>query len=75
MEISYDVIFKDLEKIREVSEKLTRVPKIVCYSSRKWAETDVFREVIKFETVSPGDLPGWCYSLNYGRYVEEEPLE
>jgi hypothetical protein len=27
-------------KIREVSKKLTRVPKIVC--SRKWPETDVF---------------------------------
>jgi hypothetical protein len=31
-----------LEKIREVSKKLTRVPKIVCYSSGKWPETDVF---------------------------------
>jgi hypothetical protein len=44
-------------------------------SSRKWPETDVFREVIKFETVWPGDLPWWCYALNYGRYVEEGPLE
>jgi hypothetical protein len=35
--------------------------------SRKWPETDVFREVIKFETVCPGDLPWWCYALNYGR--------
>jgi hypothetical protein len=23
-------------------EKMTRVPKIVCYSSQKWPETDVF---------------------------------
>jgi hypothetical protein len=38
-------------------------------------ETDVFCEVIKFETVWPGDLPWRCYALNYGRYVEEGPLE
>jgi hypothetical protein len=75
METSYDVIYKDLVKIREFSKKLTRVPKIVCYSSRNWPETDVFREVIKFETVWPEDLPWWCYALNYGRYVEEGPLE
>jgi hypothetical protein len=56
-------------------KKLARVSKIVCYSSRKWPETDVFREVIKFETVWPGDLSWWCYALNYGRYVEEGPLE
>jgi hypothetical protein len=54
---------------------LTRVPKIVCYSLRKWPETDVFCKVIKFETVWPGDLPWWCYALNYGRYVEEGLLE
>jgi hypothetical protein len=46
-ETSYDVIYKELIKIREVSKKLTRVPKIGCYSSRKWPETDVFLEVIK----------------------------
>jgi hypothetical protein len=45
-----------------------------CYS-RKWPETDVFREVIKFETVWSRDLPWWCYALNYGRYVQEGPLE
>jgi hypothetical protein len=28
--------------IREVSKKLARVPKTVCYSSRKLPETDVF---------------------------------
>jgi hypothetical protein len=75
METSYDVIYKGLVKIQEVSIKLTRVPKIVCYISRKWPETDVFRELIKFETVWPGDQPWWCYALNYGRYVEEGPLE
>jgi hypothetical protein len=66
---------KGFEKILEVSKKLTRVPKIVCYSSRKWPETDVFCEVIKFETVWPGYLSWRCYALNYGRYVEEGPLE
>jgi hypothetical protein len=65
---------KDLVKIWEVSKNLTRVPKIVCYSSRKWPETDVFCEFVKFETVWPGDLPWLCYALNYGRYVEEGPL-
>jgi hypothetical protein len=75
MKTSYDVIYKDLVKIREVSKKLTRVPKIVCYSSRKWPETAVFCEVIKFEIVWPGDLPWRCYALNYGQYVEEGPLE
>jgi hypothetical protein len=74
METSKYFIYKDLVKIQEVSKKLTRVPKIVCYS-RKWPETDVFREVIKFETVWSGDLPWWCYALNYGRYVQEGPLE
>jgi hypothetical protein len=34
-----------------------------------------FCEVIKFETVWPGDLPLWCHALNYGWYVEEGPLE
>jgi hypothetical protein len=53
----------DLVKVREISKKLTRVPKIVCYSSRKWPETDVFREVIKFKTVWPGDLPWLFYKL------------
>jgi hypothetical protein len=53
---------------------LTLVPKIVCYSSQKWPETDVFREIIKFETVWPEDLPCWCYALNYGWYVEEGPV-
>jgi hypothetical protein len=47
----------------------------VCYSSRKWPETDVFCEVIKFKTFGPEDLPWWCHALNYGRYVEEGPLE
>jgi hypothetical protein len=74
METSYDVIYKDLVKIREVSKKLTRVPKIVCYSSGKWPKTDVFCDVIKSETVWPRDLPWRCYALNYGRYVEEGPL-
>jgi hypothetical protein len=58
METSQDVIYKDLVKIREVSKNLTRVPKIVCYSSQKCPETDVFHEVIKFETVWLGDHPG-----------------
>jgi hypothetical protein len=47
--------------------------RVLC--SRKWPETDVFREVIKFETVWLGVLPWWCYALNYGRYLEEGPLE
>jgi hypothetical protein len=68
-------MYKNLLKIREVSKKLTRVPKIVYYSSGKWPETDVFCDVIKFETVWPGDLPWRCYALNYGRYVEQGPLE
>jgi hypothetical protein len=34
-----------------------------------------FREKIKFEPVWPGDLPWWCYALNYSRYVEKGPLE
>jgi hypothetical protein len=75
IETSKDVIYKDLVKIREVTKKLTRVSKIVCYSSRKWPETDVCCEVIKFETAWPGDLPWCCHALNYGRYVEEGPLE
>jgi hypothetical protein len=57
----------------EVFKKLARVPKTMCYSSRKSSETDVF--AIKFEPVWPGDLPWWCYDLNYGQYVEEGPLE
>jgi hypothetical protein len=61
--------------MQEVSKKWTRVPKLVCYSSRKWPETDAFCEVIKFETVRPEDLPWWRYALSYGRYVEEGPLE
>jgi hypothetical protein len=65
----------DLLKNRGVSKMLTPVPKIVCYSSRKWPETNVFHKVIKFETVWPGDLHWWFYALNYGRYVEEGPLE
>jgi hypothetical protein len=60
---------------REVSKKLARVPKTMCYSSRKSPETDVFAKKIKFEPVWPGDLPWWCYALNYGRYVEKGPLE
>jgi hypothetical protein len=60
-------------KIREVSKKLTRV--IVCYSSRKWPETDVFCEVIKFATGWTEDLPWLCYALNYGWYMDEGPLE
>jgi hypothetical protein len=75
IETSKYAIYKDLVKIWEVLKKLTRVPKIVCYSSRKWPETNVFREVIKFDTVWPGDLPWRCYALTYGRYVEEAPLE
>jgi hypothetical protein len=41
----------------------------------KMARNGLFREVIKFETIWPGDLPWWCYALNYGRYVEEGPLQ
>jgi hypothetical protein len=62
-------------KIREVSKKLTRVPKIVCCSSRKWPETDVFCEVIKFATGWTEDLPWLCHALNYGWYMDEGPLE
>jgi hypothetical protein len=51
---------------------LARVPKTVCYSSRKSPETDVFAK--KFEPVWLGDLPWWCYALNYGQYMEEGPL-
>jgi hypothetical protein len=29
----------------------------------------------KIEPVWPGDLPRWCYALNYGRYEEEGPFE
>jgi hypothetical protein len=58
--------------IREVSKKLARVPKTVC--SRKSPETDVFRKT-KFEPVWPGDLPWWCYALNYGQHMEEGPFE
>jgi hypothetical protein len=39
-----NVIYKDFVTIREVSKKLARVPKTVCYSSRKSPETDVFRK-------------------------------
>jgi hypothetical protein len=38
---------QDLVKIREVSKNLTRVPKIVCYSSEKFPETDVFLRIRK----------------------------
>jgi hypothetical protein len=41
----------------------------------KMARNGRFREVIKFETVWHGDLPWWCYALNYGRHVEEGPLQ
>jgi hypothetical protein len=54
---------------------LARVPKTVCYSPRKSPERDVFAKKIKFEPVWPGDLPWWCYVLNYGRYVEKGPFE
>jgi hypothetical protein len=56
-------------------EKVDPGAEIVCYSSQKWPETDVFREVIKFETIWPAGLPWWCYALNYGWYVEEGSLE
>jgi hypothetical protein len=49
METSYNVIYKDFVTIREVSKKLARVPKTVCYSSRKSHETNVFAK--KFEPV------------------------
>jgi hypothetical protein len=39
-----NVIYKDFVTIREVSKKLARVPKTVCYSSRKSSETDIFRK-------------------------------
>jgi hypothetical protein len=41
----------------------------------KIARNGCFREKIKFELVWPGDLPWWCYALNYGRYVEKGPFE
>jgi hypothetical protein len=41
----------------------------------KITRNERFREKIKFEPVWPGDLPWWCYALNYGRYVEKGPLE
>ena len=44
-------------------------------SLTKIARNGRFREKIKFETVWPGNLPWWCYALNYGRYVEKGPLE
>jgi hypothetical protein len=34
-----------------------------------------FQEKLKFEPVWPGDLPWWCYALNYGQYVEEGPFD
>jgi hypothetical protein len=56
--------------IREVSKKLARLPKTA------WpGRNGRFREKIKFEPVWPGDLPWWCYALNYGRYVEKGPFE
>jgi hypothetical protein len=50
IETLYNVIYKYFVTIREVSKKLARVPKIVCYSSRKSPETDVFRKKNKFRT-------------------------
>jgi hypothetical protein len=41
----------------------------------KMARNRRFSRSHKFETVWPGDLPWRCYTLNYGRYVEEGPLE
>jgi hypothetical protein len=74
METSQNVIYRDLEKNPWGFEKVdSRAENRVL--SRKWPETDVFREVIKFETVWPEDLPWWCYDLKYGRYVEKKPLE
>jgi hypothetical protein len=40
----------DFVTIREVSKKLARVPKTVCYSSRKSPEMDVFRKKNKIQT-------------------------
>jgi hypothetical protein len=41
----------------------------------KITQNRCFRKKIKFEPVWPGDLPWWCYALNYGRYVEKGPFE
>jgi hypothetical protein len=41
----------------------------------KMARNGRFCEVIKFKTVWHGDLPWWFYALNYGRHVEEGPLQ
>jgi hypothetical protein len=61
--------------IREVSKKLARVPKTVCYIAHKNRPKQTFSRKIKFEPVLPGDLPWWCYALNYGRYVEKGLFE
>jgi hypothetical protein len=42
IETSWNVIYKDFVTTREVSKKLARMPKTVCYSSRKSPEMDVF---------------------------------
>jgi hypothetical protein len=44
IETSLNVIYKYFVTSREVFKKLARVPKTVCYSSRKSPETDVFRK-------------------------------
>jgi hypothetical protein len=37
----------------------------------KIARNGHFQKKIKFEPVWPGDLPWWCYALNYGKDMEE----
>jgi hypothetical protein len=73
METSYNVIYKDFVTIREVSKKLARVPKTVCYSSRKSHETNVSAKKIWTRLAQRPTLV--CYPLNYGRYMEKGPLE